>query len=52
MSWDVTGEMISSITEDDIRVWSVCMGGKCIEYPSGKRFRYVILTSFFLKEIP
>ncbi|WJX46082.1 hypothetical protein P8452_32916 [Trifolium repens] len=42
--WDVTGNMIASTSEDDIRVWSVFDGGQCIhEYPSdGKRFQSVI----------
>ncbi|CAJ2678625.1 unnamed protein product [Trifolium pratense] len=42
--WDITGEMIASTSEDDVRVWSVFDGGQCIhEYPSdGRRFRSVI----------
>ncbi|RHN62405.1 putative transcription factor WD40-like family [Medicago truncatula] len=39
--WDVTGNMIASVSEDDVRVWS---DGQCIfEYQSdGKRFQSII----------
>jgi len=44
MCWDVTGKMIASVTEDDVRVWSVFDGRQCIyKYPSnGNRFQSVI----------
>ncbi|KEH31040.1 WD domain, G-beta repeat protein [Medicago truncatula] len=44
MCWDVTGKMIASVTEDDVRVWSVFMVKQCMyKYPSnGNRFQSVI----------
>ncbi|RHN62408.1 putative transcription factor WD40-like family [Medicago truncatula] len=41
--WDATGNMIASVSEDDVRVLSVFMKESIYEYPSnGKRFQSVI----------
>ncbi|XP_004505383.1 transcriptional corepressor LEUNIG-like [Cicer arietinum] len=47
--WDVTGQTIASVSEDEVRVWTINMEGKCLyEYPSkGKRFQTVIFHPRF-----
>ncbi|XP_058768838.1 transcriptional corepressor LEUNIG_HOMOLOG-like [Vicia villosa] len=43
MCWDVTGEMIASVSEDEVRVWSVSEG-RCIHScpAKGRKFQTVI----------
>ncbi|KEH31046.1 transcriptional corepressor leunig protein [Medicago truncatula] len=44
LCWDVTGQMIASVSADGVRVWTLSMDGQCLyEYPSkGKMFMSVI----------
>lgn len=52
MCWDVTGQMIASVSEDEARVWSASYG-QCIgSYPSKERkFQSVIFHPRYHKAL-